>query len=115
MSVLSFKIESQQYKDLYNDALGIIWHSHENFVDITFKDSNKNYITLINIISDKTKNDILVNVLENGIIVRYYTIQLLPIKHSQSPLYLDVATPPILNATFKILKSEVNFLESTNE
>lgn len=115
MNVLSFRIESNQYKELYNDTLCINWDSHENLIDFSFKDSNRNFITLINVILDKTKNDIIVNVLEDGSVIRYYTMQLLPIKYGQSPLYLDSTFPSIINATFKILKSEINFVESADE
>lgn len=115
MNVLSFRIESRQYQDLYNDVLCINWDSHENLIEFSLKDSNRNFITLINMISDKTKNDIVVNVLQDDNIIRYYTMQLLPVKYAQSPLYLDSTFPSIINATFKILKSEVNFLESADE
>lgn len=115
MIVLSFKIDCTQYQDLYNDTLSITWDSHENLIEFSFEDSNENFVTLINMISDKSKSDIVVNVLHDNNIIRYYTMQLLPIKYHQSPLQLDTIFPSIINATFKILKSEVNFVDSADE
>lgn len=115
MSVLNFKIECTQYQDLYNETLCIKWDSHENLIDFSYKDSNKSFITLINMVSDKTKNDIVVNVSQGGVIIRYHTMQLLPVKFVQSPLNLDTMFPSVIIATFKILKSEVNFVESADE
>jgi hypothetical protein len=95
--------------------LTVGWNLNENLIYLSFLDSNKNYIKLINMFSDKTKNNIVINVYEGRNIIRYYSMQILPINYLPSDLHNDKETKSYLDGTFKILKSEVNFIESTDE
>lgn len=115
MNALMFRVESNQYHELYSEVLSITWDINENVVSLVFKDSNKNYISLIDLFSDKIKHNITLNVLESDKIIRYYDMQILPYKYIQSPLSLDETKSPKLTATYKILKSEVNFVEVSDE
>lgn len=115
MNIYGFAVTSLDYPDLYKDVLNIDWDSTTNIVNITFADSNKNYLTLINMFSERIKHSINVDVLSGDVVIRYYSMELLPMKYTQSPLSITGDIIVYIKASFKILKSEVNFVESVGE
>lgn len=124
MIVMNFVAKSNDYKALFDSLLEVKWDINENLIHLTFEDNNPNYIDLINLTKDKNKINIVLDVncitidtnnINSSNVIRYYDIELLPVRFIQSELSKVSSLSQTLNAVFKILKSDVNFVEPSNE
>ena len=124
MIVMNFIAKSNDYKALFDSLLEVKWDINENLINLTFEDNNPNYIDLINLTKDKNKINIVLDVncitldtnnIHSSNVIRYYDMELLPVRFIQSELSKVSLLPQTLNAVFKILKSDINFVEPLNE
>ena len=124
MIVMNFVAKSNDYKALFDSLLEVKWDINENLIHLTFEDNNANYIDLINLTKDKNKINIVLDVncitldtnnIHSSNVIRYYDMELLPVRFIQSELSKVSLLPQTLNAVFKILKSDINFVEPSNE
>ena len=123
MIVMNFIAKSNDYKALFDSLLEVKWDINENLINLTFEDNNPNYIDLINLTKDKNKINIVLDVncitldtnnIHSSNVIRYYDMELLPVRFIQSELSKVSLLPQTLNAVFKILKSDINFVEPLN-
>ena len=79
---------------------------------------------MINLTKDKNKINIVLDVncitldtnnIHSSNVIRYYDMELLPVRFIQSELSKVSLLSQTLNAVFKILKSDINFVEPSNE
>jgi len=115
MSVLNFVAKSNDYTMLFDRLLEVKWELNENLIHLTFQDTNENYIDLIGLTKKKEKTNIVLDIMYESKAVRYYELELLPIRFIQSELSMISLPKSTLNAVFKILKSDVNFVEPSDE
>lgn len=115
MNSFTYSIETSTYQDMFNDVVLIKWDSFENLINMDIKDTNDNYQSLLQLVLDKERVNVVVNIILDRYIIRYYELQLLPMKFIQSDMQLTGEDLPKLHTTFKVLKSEVNFVELADE
>ena len=116
MSALNFVARSNDYARLFDSLLEVKWDINENLIHLTFQDTNSNFVDLINLTKKKEKISIVLDIFEFGdTTLRYYELELLPVRFIQSEMSVISPLKCRLNAVFKILKSDVNFVEPTDE
>lgn len=118
MNIYKFEVKSKDNQNLYDDVEVLDWDATTNNIHITFKDTNLNYLTLIDIFTTRAKQNITIDVFDmfdENETIRYYELELLPMTYIQSLLVKLNPNYATIKATFKILKSEVNFVGFDNE
>jgi hypothetical protein len=111
MASYTYKINCTQYPNLFYKFSEVSWDDYENIIYIKLQDYNSSYIELLDILKNSIKLNIKMDVYMYDDVIRTYDMELVCRNIRPSNGYTDLQLfGSTLNATFKILKSEINFV-----
>ena len=108
-----YKFELKSYTK-FSQAYSVVWHEFDNTIQIEFADTNEMHKNALDMVANQERLKVTIDVYSDmDIVVRNFNLTLLPLKFLTPKLYSDFDTS-VLSVTFKIISSEVTFVD-TNE